>query len=279
MLITPRHVDEACAFLANFINYKQLENTIGLVLGSGLSDLGEELKKHPDAKSINFATIPHMSNSSVQGHKGEMIFSVLENKNIIALSGRLHFYEGHDSTLVTFPIRLLGKLGVKNLILTNAAGAIGDNFEPGDIMIINDHLNLTGQNPLIGKNHEDYGPRFLDMSEAYNKSLIQKALKAAKNLNISLHEGVYAGLLGPTYETPAEVRMLKILGAHAVGMSTVLETIVARHMNINVLGLSCLSNKAAGLSEQAINHEEVMHINLKTSQILHKLIKNIICDI
>ena len=234
--VNPIHIDEAINFLNNFTSNHQA--SIGLVLGSGLSALGDELKKNTYAKSISFSSIPHMVNSSVEGHKGEMIFSSIGSKNIIALSGRLHCYEGYSPINVTFPIRLLAALGVKNLILTNASGAIKNNFVPGDIMIINDHINLTGQNPLIGKNNQDYGKRFVDMSEAYSKNLIQKTIKIAKELNISLHQGVYAGLLGPTYETPAEVRMLQLLGADAVGMSTVFETIVARHMDINVLGLS-----------------------------------------
>ena len=275
-----QNINEACKFINNYFDITQNNlPSIGLVLGSGLSNLGEDLKNSPNAKFCKFSSVPYMANSSVQGHKGEIIYGKLGNKQVIALSGRLHFYEGHALQDVVFPIRVMAQLGIKNLILTNASGAIGDNFEPGELMAITDHINFTGQNPLIGKNNAEYGPRFVDMSHAYDKELINLSLNAASKVGITMHTGVYAGLLGPTYETPAEIRMLKLLGAHAVGMSTVFETIVARHMGLRVAGISCLTNKAAGLSSKNINHEEVMEINLKVSEKLSQLIKLMIEDI
>lgn len=267
---------------ANFIT-KSLEiktpPRVGLVLGSGLSQFAESLKHSPSAKIISFGAIADFPVSSVEGHKGELISALVANVPIIAMSGRVHSYEGYDPQSVVMPIRAMGLLGIKNLILTNASGAIAHDFEPGQLMIIKDHLNLTGSSPLVGPNLTELGPRFLDMSYAYDHELRLMAKKAALEVGITTHEGVYASLLGPCYETPAEVRMLKILGADAVGMSTVFETIAARHMGIKVLGISCLTNKAAGLSQQKITHEEVMENNAKVSdklgQILTKVISNI----
>jgi purine-nucleoside phosphorylase len=249
---------------------------VGLVLGSGLSQFAENLKNSPTTKIIKYSAIPGFPISSVEGHKGELISALINNVPIIAMNGRVHSYEGYDPQSVVMPIRAMGLLGIKNLILTNASGAIAHDFEPGQLMIIKDHLNLTGSSPLIGPNIAELGPRFLDMSYAYDHELRAMAKKAALEVGITAHEGVYASLLGPCYETPAEIRMLKIIGADAVGMSTVFETIAARHMGIKVLGISCLTNKAAGLSDQKITHEEVMENNAKVCDKLGQILVKVI---
>ncbi|GAA4709570.1 purine-nucleoside phosphorylase [Brevibacillus fulvus] len=229
--------------------------TIGLVLGSGLGVLADEIS---DAVVIPYEQIPGFSVSTVVGHKGQLVIGQLEGKQVVAMQGRFHYYEGHELDTVTFPIRVMKAIGVETIIVTNAAGGINESFQPGDLMVISDHINLTFRNPLIGPNDERLGLRFPDMSEAYAKSLRGLAKEVAKEQGFALQEGVYVGLLGPSYETPAEIRMLRQLGGDAVGMSTVPEVIVARHANMQVLGISCISNMAAGILEQPLSHEEVM---------------------
>lgn len=248
-----------------------------IVLGSGLAPLAESMKRGPSTASVGFSEIPHFCASTVEGHKGEIAYGMVDqNHPILLLNGRLHLYEGLDPQQVIVPIRTLGLLGIKTLILTNASGAIGDGFLPGQLMAVSDHINLTGFSPLMGKNYSELGPRFVDMSDAYDKELIAIAKKAAAKADIKMHEGIYAGLLGPSYETPAEILMLKILGADAVGMSTVCETIAARHMGLRVLAISCLTNKAAGLSAQKISHEEVIENNAHVSDKLGLVLTEII---
>lgn len=268
----------------DFINKVGLVQEFGahtaVVLGSGLSHFADVLKNSPGSKTIAYKDIPHFSSSTVQGHNGELIIGKLNNRwPVIAMSGRLHFYEGYDAKTVTAPIRVLALLGIKNLILTNAAGAIGDNFEPGQLMAIKDHINLTGTSPLLGKNNPELGPRFVDMSVAYDPQFIEYALQAARETEITMHQGVYLSVIGPSYETPAEIRMFKTMGADAVGMSTVLETMAARHMGLKVLGISCLTNKAAGLSTSAITHEEVMENNAKVATRFSSVLEKIIAQI
>ncbi len=269
-----KHIHEAVDFIKKHAPNKP---KIGVVLGSGLSAFADSLKSGAH-KSLSFKDIPHFGSSSVVGHKGELIFGSVDQVPVIAMSGRLHLYEGHDPLQVVLPVRAMGILGVDTIILTNASGAIGQDYEPGQLMVIKDHLNLTGSSPLVGPNL-DLGPRFVDLTEAYDHRLIKVAKKAASLCDIVMHEGVYAGLLGPCYETPAEVRMLRGLGADAVGMSTVFETIAARHMGIKVLGISCLTNKAAGLSAGNISHDEVLKNNAlvanKFSGVLSYVIKEI----
>lgn len=251
-----------------------------VVLGSGLGHFGEQIKKSSHAAILRFADVPHFSPSTVEGHKGEIVYGMFEDKYpILALNGRLHLYEGLHPQEVVVPTRVFGLLGIKNLILTNAAGAVGDNYQPGQLMLIRDHLNFTGNSPLVGKNCNELGPRFLDLSEAYDKDLRAIAKKAASNANIVMHEGIYACMLGPCYETPAEVRMLKSLGADAVGMSTIYETIAARHMGMRVVAISCLTNMAAGLSSQKITHDEVMDINNQVAGKFGRVLSDIIRDI
>jgi purine-nucleoside phosphorylase len=226
-----------------------------VVLGSGLGEFADTLQ---NVHYIPYSEIPHFHQPTIAGHAGRLaIGEIAPGFPIACMQGRFHFYEGHDMDTVVFPTRVLQALGASFLIVTNAAGGINLNFKPGALMIIEDHLNLMGDNPLRGANPEFLGPRFLDMTEAYAKDLRQLAQQVAQNSNIHLERGVYAGLSGPNYETPAEVRMLRTLGADAVGMSTVPEVIAANHMGMNVLGISCITNAAAGISGQKLNHQEV----------------------
>lgn len=270
-------VKQTANFIADklFLQPKNTPNT-AVVLGSGLSQFADELKDNKKSSCLSFSEIPGFINSGVSGHAGELILGYLEDNPVFALNGRIHLYEGYSPLDVVLPIRALGVLGIKNIILTNASGAIREDFDAGQIMLIDDHINLTGTSSLLGKNINELGPRFVDMTKAYDEELISLAKDISIKENIPLNIGVYAGLLGPTYETPAEVRMLNKLGADAVGMSTVLETIAARHMGIRVLAFSCLTNKAAGLKEQKISHEEVLDINIKAGKKLSLLIKEIL---
>ena len=228
---------------------------IAVVLGSGLGDFGNDLE---NPKEISYADIPGFPRATVQGHAGKFIMGALAGKKVLMMSGRFHCYEGHPLEDVVLPIRVMARLGVKNLILTNAAGGVNIDFRPGVLMLISDFINLTGKNPLIGPNFDAFGPRFPDMTDAYDRSLRELTMHAARQLDIDLRRGVYCWMNGPTYETPAEVRMARTLGADAVGMSTVPETIVARHCGMKVLGISCITNMAAGVFREPINHEEVM---------------------
>jgi purine-nucleoside phosphorylase len=231
--------------------------TVGVVLGSGLGDFTESLR---DAAAVPYADIPGWPASAVIGHAGRLVAGTAGNRRILALSGRAHFYEGHSMQVATFAIRVLGLLGVSTVVLTNAAGGINLSFKPGTLMVIDDHLNLMGTNPLVGANDDRFGPRFPDMTEAYARRLRQIADAAAAARGVPIAHGVYAALHGPSYETPAEIRYLRTIGADAVGMSTVPETIVARHMGMDVLGISCITNPAAGVLPQPLVHDEVMAV-------------------
>jgi purine-nucleoside phosphorylase len=226
-----------------------------IVLGSGLGDFAGSLD---DAVSLAYGDLPHWPQSTVAGHAGRLVVGTCRGHRIAALAGRSHLYEGHDSGTVTFAVRVLGVLGIKALILTNAAGGVNTGFSQGALMLIDDHINLTGQNPLVGANDERLGPRFPDMSSVYSPRLRKIAEEAGQACGVALTHGVYAALLGPSYETPAEIRYLRTIGADAVGMSTVPEAIGARHMGIEVLGISCITNMAAGVLPQPLDHAEVM---------------------
>src|SRR4051812_29798944 len=228
---------------------------IGIVLGSGLGDFARELT---DAVSMPYADLPHWPASNVIGHEGRLAIGGVKGRTIAALSGRCHVYEGHDLRAVTFAIRVLGLLGVKTIVLTNAAGGVNTGFSQGALMIIDDHINLIGDNPLVGPNDDRFGPRFPDMTEVYASRLRKIADEAGRAVKLTLPHGVYVALLGPSYETPAEIRYLRTIGVDAVGMSTVPEAIVARHMGLEVLGISCITNMAAGVLPQPLNHAEVM---------------------
>ncbi|MEK3781376.1 purine-nucleoside phosphorylase [Paenibacillus sp. FSL K6-1566] len=236
---------------------------VGLILGSGLGVLADLME---NAVSINYQDIPHFPVSTVEGHEGELLLGTIHGRSVVLMKGRFHMYEGYGPELTAFPVRVMKELGVQSLLVTNAAGGINTSFEPGDLMLISDHLNMTGKNPLIGPNDPALGVRFPDMSEAYSRRLRQLAKEIAVSQSVVLREGVYAGLLGPTYETPAEIRMLRTLGADAVGMSTVSEVIVARHAGLEVLGISCISNMAAGILDQPLSHDEVMETTEKVRE-------------
>ncbi len=251
----------------------QFKPEIGLILGSGLGMLADEIM---EAVLIPYSNIPHFPVSTVKGHKGQFVLGKLGGKSVICMQGRFHYYEGYSLNEVTYPVRVMQKLGVSKLIITNSAGGVNKKFIPGDLMLIEDHINLMGTNPLIGKNEEVFGPRFPDMSDAYNKQFRKKAVEVAANLEIHINKGIYAGLTGPSYETPAEIRYLRTIGADAVGMSTVPEVIVANHGRMKVLGISCISNMAAGILDQPLNHKEVVEVANRVREKFIKFVKEII---
>lgn len=228
---------------------------VGLILGSGLGSYADSLS---DVEILSFNDLPHFPCSSVAGHPGRLAMGSVDGTPCIALEGRPHLYEGFSIQEITFPVRALGCLGIRCLIVTNAAGGMNEEYRPGDLMSIADHINLMGCNPLIGPNCDELGPRFPDMSAAYDAGLRDLVLNVAWKLGIPIRQGIYLGVPGPSYETPAEIRMFRILGADAVGMSTVPEVIAAVHMGIRVAGISCITNMAAGIRPQKITHEEVL---------------------
>lgn len=228
---------------------------IGIILGSGLGRLVEQME-HPMV--IPYGSIPHFPTSTVAGHQGNLVAGTLGGKQVLVMQGRFHYYEGFSMDEVTFPVYVLRQLGIKQLVVTNASGGICPDFSPGDLMLISDHINLTGTNPLLGPNCEQFGPRFPDLSQAYSPRLRQLARQAADSLGISIREGVYLGVTGPSYETAAEIRAFSILGADAVGMSTVPEVIAANYLGMEVLGISCITNLATGLSRETQTHAQVV---------------------
>lgn len=245
---------------------------IGLVLGSGLGDLADEYSIH----SIPYEKIPGFAKSTVEGHKGNLVFAEISGKKVVMMQGRNHYYEGHSMQEITYPIKVMKKLGVKTVILTNAAGAVNKSFRPGDFMMITDHINFMGVNPLVGANDDSLGERFPDMSEIYNKNLIKRADAASHILRINLKHGVYVAASGPSYETPAEVKMFRYMGGDAVGMSTVPEAVVAHYCGMKVLGISCISNFATGVSSNKLSHEDVISITNKVKPQFKELIKLIL---
>ena len=249
------------------------EPRIAIVLGSGLGGFADEFE---GAVAVPYREIPGFVSSTAQGHAGRLVIGKVENIPVLAMQGRVHFYEGYSLEEVTFPIRTFKLLGIDTLILTNAAGGIDVQLTQGALMVISDHLNLMGANPLRGVNDERFGPRFPDMSEVYSRELQEMVTEEARVLEIIVRRGIYAALMGPSYETPAEIHMLRAFGADAVGMSTVPEAIVARHMGMNVIGISCITNMAAGISEQTINHEEVMETGQKVRATFTQLLRRII---
>ena len=246
---------------------------IGLVLGSGLGPFADTMA---DAFAVSYADIPHFPAASVIGHAGRMVGGTVRGKRVIALSGRAHFYEGHDLRTVTFAIRVLSRLGIRTLILTNAAGGINTSFTEGALMVIDDHINLLGSNPLVGPHDDRFGARFPDMTEVYSKRLRALADDTARDNGLAIQHGVYVAVHGPSYETPAEIRAFRTLGADAVGMSTVPEAIVARQMSMEVLGISCISNMAAGVLPQPLNHDEVMDTTRRVRQEFSALLEGIV---
>ena len=259
---------------SKFINGKiSVKPDVGIILGSGLGPLADELE---EAVRVKYSDIPNFPVSTVRGHKGQLVIGKLKGKNIIAMQGRFHYYEGYSLEEVTFPVRIFKELGVKNLIVTNAAGGVNEDFEPGDLMVITDHINFAFDNPLMGRNFEELGPRFPDMSSAYYDELVNKALSVGEALDINLKKGCYMFMSGPSYESSAEIRMARFLGADAVGMSTVPEVIVAKHGGMNVLGISCITNMAAGILDQPLDHKEVIETSEMAKERFITLVKETI---
>jgi purine-nucleoside phosphorylase len=250
-----------------------LRPRIAIVLGSGLGAFANQLD-NPTA--ISFADIPHFPQSTVPGHSGRLILGTIANIPIAVMQGRVHAYEGYSSDEVTFPIRVLGRMGITQAILTNAAGGINPAFNQGQLVLIADHINLTGRNPVSGTNDDRFGPRFFDMSEAYSARLRSFAHQASDAMSFRLDEGVYCSVLGPSFETPAEIRAFAALGADLIGMSTVQETIAARHMGMEVLGISCVTNMAAGIQKQPLSHEEVMETGRAVEAQLAELLTRVV---
>lgn len=236
--------------------------SIGLILGSGLGDFADGLENRV---VIPFAEIPNFPQPTVEGHAGAFVIGSCQGKTVVALQGRIHYYEGHPQQVITIPVRVMALLGVKQIVLTNACGGVNLNFAPGDLMLISDHINYSGSNPLIGQNLDQFGPRFPDLSNVYTKELRTKITKVAEKNGIALRQGVYVMYSGPNYETPAEIRMFRMMGADAVGMSTVPEAIVAAHCGMDVVGISCITNMAAGVLPQKLNHQEVV----ETAALVH----------
>ncbi len=260
--------------IAKFILKKTpLRPKIGLVLGSGLGAFSEELTQ---ARRIPYRKIPSFPHSTAVGHAGELVIGNVGEVPVAVMNGRVHFYEGYSLKEVTFPMRVFGRMGVRSVILTNAAGGINRQFSECGLVLIRDHINLQGSNPLLGPNEEKFGPRFPDMTRAYSKRFREMAREEAQRLGIGLSEGVYACLSGPSYETPAEIRYLEKIGADMVGMSTVPEVIVASHMGIDVLGISCVTNMAAGILDKPIHHEEVLEAGAKVRNQFVALLKAVI---
>jgi purine-nucleoside phosphorylase len=249
------------------------EVRVAVVLGSGLGAFADDLE---ESHAIAYEELPGFARSTVEGHAGRLVLGKIENVAVAAMQGRFHYYEGYAIDEVVFPVRVLGLLGVKSLVLTNAAGGINVGFDQGALMVINDHLNLMGVSPLRGAHDNRFGERFPDMSEVYSRDYQEIAVEEARNMNLELRRGIYAALSGPSYETPAEVRLLRTLGADAVGMSTVPEAIVARQMGIKVLGISCITNMAAGVIGEPINHEEVMETGARVHETFKELLRRVI---
>ena len=250
-----------------------LRPKIGLILGSGLGAFADSLT---DATRVPYADIPTFPRSTAIGHAGQMVLGNAGNIAVAAMQGRAHLYEGYSAQEVTFPIRVFGRMGIRAVILTNAAGGINLGYSQGALVLIRDHINLQGSNPLVGPNDDRFGVRFPDMSQAYARDYRQIAREEAGKLRIPLHEGVYAGLLGPSYETPAEIEYLRRIGADLVGMSTVAEVIAARHMDIKVLAISCVTNMAAGILDQSLSHAEVMETGERVKTIFEALLRAVL---
>lgn len=275
---------------AEFIRSKYADPiSTAVVLGSGLGAFADSLE---NAVKIPYEQIPHFARSTVEGHAGQLVLGSIGGVHIAVQQGRFHFYEGYDMQQVMFPVRTFGRLGVEQVILTNAAGSLEPEYPPGTLMLITDHLNCMGENPLRGKNDDRFGARFPDMTEVYDRELQKIASEEADAISHErfekgvddtkidfLNRGIYCALSGPTYETPAEVRMYRSLGANAVGMSTVPEAIAARHQRTRVLGISCITNFAAGMTGENINHEEVMETGAKVADVFRELLRRIISRI
>jgi len=265
-----REIDEAAAFIRS---RSALRPSLAVVLGSGL---GAFVKSLEQATVVPYAAIPHFPVTTAVGHPGELALGLCQGVPLLVMAGRVHYYEGYSMAQVVFPIRVLGRLGVKALILTNAAGSVNTTYKPGELMVIEDHVNLMGTNPLIGPNEDELGPRFFDMTEPYDPSLREIAERACWKAGVTVRKGVYLAVSGPSYETPAEIRMARAVGADAVGMSTVPEVIAARHLNMRVLGLSCITNMAAGVLKKKLDHQEVLTMGERVKGALLEVLGQIV---
>lgn len=263
-----KRVNIAADYVKDHINSDEYPD-IGIILGSGLSGFENILKKRTE---IKYADIPGFLNSTAPGHAGKLIFGNYDGINLMIMSGRFHYYEGYSMQEITIPVRVMAMLGIKRLIITNACGGVNENFKPGELMMIEDQINLSGYNPLIGQNNDSVGPRFPDMTKMYSPSLISNVMNEAANQNIKLHKGVYAFMTGPSYETPAEVRMIRILGGDACGMSSVPEAIVARHAGMEIIGISCITNMAAGIVDKPLDGDEVIEAGKRSMETFSKVV-------
>lgn len=266
-----RQADEAVEAIRARVG-KDFRPKVGIVLGSGLSAFGGAVE---NATHVSYADIPNFPRPTAEGHKGEMILGEVKGVPVAVMSGRVHYYEGYTEQQVVYPVRVLGRFGVDTVILTHAAGAVAKEFKPGDFMSVRDHLNLTALNPLTGPNDPELGPRFPDMSQPYDHELRKVVLEKFKAAGATIHEGVYVGLMGPSYETPAEISMFRMFGAHAVGMSTVLETIALRHMGIKVVGISCITNAASDHGE-TLSHEAVLEESRKAEGLFVAALREVV---
>ncbi len=269
-----QQINETTAFLQKKLPTRP---KTGLVLGSGLGTFVDHMK---DQTVIPYEEIPHFHATTVAGHSGQMVFGYIDKVPVLALQGRWHFYEGHSMNSVVLPTRVICALGVQNIVLTNAAGGINESFQPGELMMIEDHINFMGDNPLIGKEPGEFGPRFPDMSDIYCRKYCDILREIAKSEKISIRSGVYVGVRGPTYETPAEIKMFRIWGGDAIGMSTVPEAIAAHHLGVRVTGISCVTNLAAGISGEPLDHADIQDVANRVIQqfstLLHKAIPRFI---
>nr|WP_315191099.1 purine-nucleoside phosphorylase [uncultured Flavobacterium sp.] len=263
-------VQETVSYIKSKINS---DPEYGVILGSGLGSFTEEMKVE---FTLPYNEIPNFPVSTVQGHKGALVFGTIKDKKVVAMQGRFHFYEGYSMKEVTFPVRVMKYLGVTKLIVSNASGGVNPNYRVGSVVIIKDHINMAPEHPLRGKNDERFGPRFVNMSEPYSRKMIARAKEIAVDLNIQVHEGIYLGLQGPTFETLAEYRMVKVLGADCVGMSTVPEVIVARHMDIETFGVSVITDMGDEHNIDTVSHDEVLDAAKKAEPEVRKLIKELI---
>ncbi len=262
---------ESADYIRNMAGDMKID--LAIVLGSGLGDIADEIQ---DATVIDYHDIPHFPVSTVPGHKGRLVIGSLEGHNVMCMQGRFHYYEGYSMADVVYPVRVMKILGIDSLFLTNAAGCVNRSWKPGDLMIIEDHIKLIADSPLRGLNPDELGPRFFDMSRAYDKTLIGVAEAEADKLGINIRKGVYMLFTGPAFETPAEVRFARTAGADAVGMSTVPEAIAASHMGMHTLGISCLTNMAAGILDQPLNHEEVLETGERVKKDFSALVRGIV---
>ena len=263
-------VQQTVSYIKERIDFKP---EYGVILGSGLGSFTDEMQVK---FTLPYNEIPNFPVSTVQGHKGSLVFGTIGEKKVVAMQGRFHYYEGYSMTEVTFPVRVMKFLGVEKLVVSNASGGVNPSYKVGSVVMITDHINMTPEHPLRGKNDERFGPRFVNMSEPYSRKMIAKVTELAKELNIEVHEGIYLGLQGPTFETLAEYRMVKILGADCVGMSTVPEVIVARHMNLETFGISVITDMGNEESIGTISHDEVLEAAKEAEPKVRSLIRELI---